>query len=153
MATPTGGYNLQRASTATSTALVMAQVWAPAATAIECTRAYANQGSSTTSGGVEIATGKATAAGTGTSATPTFVGQMQASRCTGSTTTTQINQTIAGTFANSLDIAGVNVLNGYLYFPVPEARPIVMGANGVCVRTVTSPASVNMYAGIDFLEY
>ena len=155
MAAPSGAYQLIRPATATTTALVMAQVWVPIGTAIEVTRSYVNQGSSTTSGGVEIATTLATAAGTGTLATPTFLGQMQASRCVGGTTATQINQTIAGTLTNNLDDQGVNVLNGYLYFPVPEARQMIVNsaARGVALRTVTAPASVNFVAGIDYLEY
>jgi len=156
MATPTGAYQLIRAAVATSTAITLNQVWIPAGTAVEVVRAYANQGSSTTSGGAEFDLVNQTSAATVTSQAATAAGpNTVASRCVNGTTSTGITSTIAGTAGNKIDNAGVNVLNGYLYFPVPEARPILLGsaARGVNLRTVTTLTSVNLISGIDWLEY
>ena len=156
MATPTGAYQLIRAATATSTAITLNQVWIPAGTAIECTRAYANQGSSTTSGGAEVDLVNQTAAATVTSQGPTAGGpNTVASRCVAGTTAPGITSTIAGTAGSKIDNLGFNVLNGYLYFPVPEARPLLLGsaARGLNLRTNNTLTSVNLISGVDWLEY
>ena len=156
MATPTGGYDLIRPATATTTAITLNQVWVPIGTAIEVTRAYANQGSSTTSGGAEFDLVQQTAAATVTGQSPAKgSANMVASRCVTGTSATGITSTIAGTAGDKIDNNGVNVLNGYLYFPVPEMRPLQLGAaaRGVNLRTNNTLASVNLVSGVDWLEY
>lgn len=158
MASPSGVYNLIRTSTTTSTAITIQLVWVPVTTAIETTRAWCNQSTITTSSQTRIQLLRKTGtAPTVTSATPAIVGTAgtQASKCVGGTAATGITATAEGTDGTVYVEEGFNIVNGWLYLPVPEERIMVGGsaANGIGLKFPTAPTSAGWVSGQEYLEY
>jgi hypothetical protein len=160
MAAPSGAYTLIRAAVTTSTAITINQVLVPAVTAAECTRAWCNQSTITTTNQTRIQLNRCATAGTVTSqaATPAQNG-MQASKCVNSATATGITATIEPGTANTWWSEGFNIVNGILYLPVPEARMLIVGAASgtgtplITLKFPTAPASADYTSGIEWLEY
>lgn len=156
MAAVSGVYDLIRSSTTTSTAITIQSVWVPTTTAIEITRAWANQSTITTSAQTRIQLVRITTSGTVTSATPAPSSPgMQASKCVGGTAATGITATVEGTKSTVYVEEGFNIVNGWLYLPVPEERKLVGGsaANGVALFFPTAPTSAGWVSGQSWLEY
>ena len=153
MASPSGVYNLVRPATATSTAITIQQVLAPAGTMIELTRSWVNQSTVTTSAQTRIQVLRKSAVATVTLQNPALLGiGMQASKCVGGTGATGITATVEGTDSAVLIEEGFNIVNGWLYLPVPEER--IYTINGaVCLKFPTAPAAANFSSGQEWLEF
>lgn len=158
MAANSGTYNLVRSAVATSTAITIEVVWVPVTTAIEVTRAWVNQSSVTTSSQTRIQLLRKTGtAPTVTSQTPAVAGTpgSQASKCVGGTAASGITATAEGTDGTVWIEEGFNVVNGWLYLPVPEERIMNLGstASGVALKFPSAPLSATYASGIEWLEY
>lgn len=159
MAAPSGLYNLIRSTVVTSTAITIQLVWVPAGTtAIEQTRAWVNQSTVTTSAQTRIQLLRKTGtAPTVVSQSPAVIGSAstQASKCVGGTAATGITASAEGTDGTVYIEEGFNIVNGWLYLPVPEERFMVGGstANGVGLKFPTAPTSASYVSGQQFLEY
>lgn len=153
MASPSGAYNLIRPATATSTAITIQQVLAPAGTMIEFTRAWLNQSTVTTSAQTRIQLLRKSAVATVTLQNPALLGlAMQASKCVGGTGATGITATVEGTDSAVIIEEGFNIVNGWLYLPVPEER--IYTINGaVGLKFPTAPSVANYSSGQEWLEY
>jgi hypothetical protein len=156
MAAPSGSYSLIRQGVSTSTAITVNQVLAPAASAIEITRAEVTQDNVTTTGQTRVQLNRNSTACTVTSATagPQANG-MQASKCVGGTSATGITATAEGTIAATPWSAGFNVVNGVLYLPVPEQRWLLVGsaAGFAALKLAVAPAAVQLTSIVEWLEY
>jgi len=156
MAAISGVYDLIRPSTTTSTAITVAQVLVPTTAVIEVTRAWCNQSTITTSAQTRIQLVRTTTTGTFTSATPAPSSPgMQASRCVGGVNATGITATVEPTKSSVYVEEGFNIVNGWLYLPVPEERKMVGGAaaTGIGLFFPTAPTSAGWVSGIGWLEY
>ena|SRR5436190_13935242 len=153
MAAVSGVYNLVRSSTTTSTAITIQQVTTVAGTMIETVRAWCNQSTITTSSQTRVQLLRKSSAATVTSQTPALLSvSMQASKCVGGTTATGITATIEGTDAAVYDEEGFNVVNGWLYLPVPEER-IALVNTSIALKFPTAPTSAGYVSGQTWLEY
>lgn len=153
MGTPSGVYNLIRPTTATSTAITIQQVTAPAGTAIEFVRCWVNNSTVTTSGQTRIQLLVKSTAATVTSQNPALLGKsMQASKCVGGTGATGITATVEGTDSTVLIEEGFNVVNGWLYLPVPEERIDMINLT-VGLKFPTAPPTCNFPSGQEWLEF
>jgi len=156
MATPSGGYTLIRQGVSTSTAITVNQVLAPALSAVEFTRAWANQDNVTTTGQTRVQLNRNSTACTVTSQTPAPTANgMQASKCVGGVSATGITATAEGTITATPWTEGFNVVNGILYLPVPEARWLLVGsaAGFAALKFATAPAAAQFTTGLEWLEY
>lgn len=158
MAANSGVYNLIRASVTTSTAITIQLVWVPVTAVIEVTRCWVNQSTVTTSSQTRIQLIRKTGtAPTVTSQSPAIVGtaSSQASKCVGGTAATGITATAEGTNGTVYIEEGFNIVNGWLYLPVPEERIMVGGnaANGIGLLFPTAPTSAGWVSGQEFIEY
>lgn len=158
MAAVSGAYSLVRSAVSTTTAITIQVVWVPAGTtAIETVRAWVNQSTVTTSAQTRIQLLRKTGtAPTVTSATPAPLSPgMQASKCVGGAAATGISASGEGTDSTVYIEEGWNVVNGWLYLPVPEERIMTGGssANGIALKFPTAPASASYVSGQTFLEY
>lgn len=152
MAAVSGVYTLVRSSVTTSTAITIQQVLAPAGTMIEVTRCWVNQSTITTSAQTRAQFLRKTAAATVTSQTPALLSpSMQASKCVGGTAATGITASAEGTDGAVYDEEGFNVVNGWLYLPVPEERVAIIGI--VALKFPTAPTSAGYASGQEWLEY
>lgn len=153
MAAVSGVYNLIRSSVTTSTAITIQQVTVPAAVAAEFTRAWVNQSTITTSAQTRIQLLRKSTAATVTSQTPALLGvAMQASKCVGGTGATGITATNEQTDGAVYIEEGFNVVNGWLYLPVPEER-ILMINTTLGLKFPTAPTSAGYISGQEWLEY
>lgn len=153
MAAVSGVYNLIRSSVTTSTAITIQQVTVPAATAAEFTRAWVNQSTITTSAQTRIQFLRKSTAATVTSQTPALLSvSMQASKCVGGTGATGITATVEGTDAAVYLEEGFNIVNGWLYLPVPEERIMLINTT-VGLKFPTAPTSAGFVSGQEWLEY
>jgi hypothetical protein len=156
MAAPSGAYSLIRQGVSTSTAITLNQVLAPAASAVEFTRAQVSQDNVTTTGQTRAQLNRNSTACTVTSATPAATGNgMQASKCVGGTSATGITASAEGTITATPWTEGFNVVNGVLYLPVPEDRFLLVGsaAGFAALKLAVAPAAVTMTSTMAWLEY
>lgn len=156
MATPSGAYQITRAAAAYAQQNVI-QVGVPIGTMAEVTRAWTSQSTITASGqtGMTLMR-KSAAASVGTAATPTPQNpNMVASRCIGGAALTAIDLTTNGTDGVTLYQDGFNVVNGWLYLPVPEERATSLGAAAtfLAMKYIAAPAAASYSNGIEWLEY
>lgn len=153
MAAQSGAYNLVRTSTTTSTAITVVQGGGVAGTGAEISRAWCNQSTITATAQTRIQLLLKSAAATVTSQTPALlVPAAQASKLVGGTTASGITATIEGTDSTIWDEEGFNIVNGYLYLPVPEER-IMTIARVFAHKFPTAPTSAGYINGIEWLEY
>jgi hypothetical protein len=153
MAAPSGVYNLIRTSTTTSTAITIQQVTAPAGSLAEFTRAWVNQSTVTTSSQTRIQLLRKSTAATVTSQTPGLLGvNMQASKCVGGIGASGITATVEGTDSTVYIEEGFNIVNGWLYLPVPEERVGIINTT-VGLKFPTAPTSAGYASGQEWLEY
>lgn len=153
MAAVSGVYNLIRSSVTTLTAITIQQVTVPAATGAEFTRAWVNQSTITTSAQTRIQLLRKSTPATVTSQTPALLGiSMQASKCVGGTGATGITASNEQTDGAVYLEEGFNVVNGWLYLPVPEER-ILMIDDTLGLKFPTAPTSAGYISGQEWLEY
>jgi len=158
LAANSGLYSLVRSTVTTSTAITIQLVWVPTTTAIETTRAWCNQSTITTSAQTRIQLLRKTGtAPTVTSQSPVVVGTpgSQASKCVGGTAASGITASAEGTDGTVYVEEGFNIVNGWLYLPVPEERIMILGstASGIALKFPTAPTSAGWISGQEFLEY
>ncbi len=157
MAAPAGAYNLIRGSVATSTAITVNQVLAPALAAAEFTRAWCNQDSVTTTNQTRVQLNRnSTACTMGTGVSPAPLGNgMQASKAVSGTSATGITASAEGTVTATVWSEGFNIVNGILYLPVPEARWMLVGsaAGFAALKFPGAPAAASYTTGLEWLEY
>jgi hypothetical protein len=60
--------------------------------------------------------------------------------------------TTLGTDGAVLYTDSFNWQNGWLYLPVPEERPVVVGAGIVCLKFPVAPVAQTLNCGIDIIE-
>jgi len=123
---------------------------------IAIVRAWCSQVGSTTSAQTSIRLIRKTAAATVTAAVGTdFVdhdlSDPAASLQVG-TALTGHTATVEGTDGDIIIAEGFNVLNGWLYLPVPEERIIVPAAGIVGVKFPVAPAAATYEIGVTFGE-
>jgi len=154
MAAASGLYQLVRAPVTTSTAITINQVTSVAGVAEEFTRAWANQTTVTATAQCRISFLRKSGVATVTSQAATAMGNgMQASKCVNGTTATGVTATIEGTDGNIYIDEGFNIVNGWLYLPVPEERKMMVGADTSALKFTTAPTSASWVSGIEWLEY
>ncbi len=154
-------YTVLNKAVTVSTAITVIQLKAGANNGITILRASATQTSSTTSAQAEIALIRKSAAATVTAAvdasdnTATIIRRdpnQSAASATLSTSGTGITATVEGTDANTVLREGFNVLNGWLYIPVPEERIFVPPAGIIGLKFPTAPASETWDFEVVFME-
>jgi len=153
MAAVSGVYTLVRPATATSTAITIQQVTAPAGTAVEFVRCWVTQSTIVTSAQAGIRFLRKSTPATVTSATPALLGVgMQASKCVGGTGATGITASNEQTDGAVYVEEGFNVVNGWLYLPVPEERVYLVNATAG-LKFTAAPSATSYQSGQTWLEY
>jgi len=147
-----GIYKISRNVT-TSTAITIIQIKAGASRPLKILRAWVTQSDSTTSTQTGIQLLRKTAAATVTSYTPLLMRPNDpVANAAGSTSGTGITATAEGTDGDILIEEGFNILNGWLYLPIPEER-IIVPVNGIIgLKFPVAPGSALYKAGIIFGE-
>lgn len=142
------GVYIARNKATHSTAITILQLTAPSTASIEILRAWVSQQGSTTSAQPEITLLRKTATATVTSLTPvkTHPQDVAADSTAGHTASAE------GTDGDILASDGFNVLNGWLYLPVPEERITVDPSGIIALKFVVAPASQSWHYGIIFRE-
>ena len=154
MAGQSGLYQAVRATVTPSTAITIQQVTSVASVAEEFTRCWVNQNTITATAQCRINFLRKSAVATVTSQVATAMGNgMQASKCVNGTTATGITATIEGTNGNVYIEEGFNIVNGWLYLPVPEERKMMVGADSIGLLFPTAPTSAGWISGIEWIEY
>lgn len=152
MAVYSGAYNLIRTATTTSTAITIQQVTSVAAVAAEFLRAWVQQSTVTTSSQTRIQMLRKSTAATVTSQTPGLLSvNMQASKCVGGTGASGITATNEQTDSTVYIEEGFNIINGWLYLPVPEERITVINTT-VGLKFPTAPTSAGYASGQEWQE-
>jgi len=154
-------YTVLNKGVTVSTAITVIQLKAGANNGAVILRASATQRGSTTSVQEDIALIRKSSAATVTAAvdatdnTATIVRRdpnQSAASATLSTTGTGITGTAEGTDANTVVREAFNVLNGWLYIPVPEERPYVPPAGIIALKFINAPASQTWDFELVFME-
>lgn len=148
MANPSGIYVARLDAVSVAAARTLVQLNAPATRVLEVIRAWV-QFDTTTSGSQDIRLKRVTTAGTGTAFAPILLRPADAAAATTVTT----NHTAEGTLGAELWREEVNVLNGFLWLPVPEERIIVGPSGRLALDLPVAPAAaVVVTAGIVWAE-
>lgn len=141
----------QQASIASAITLV--QLKAGSTAICRIIKAWASQSTLTSSSQVSIALLRKSGAATVTSYTPRLIDPGDsAAAAVGGTSATGVNASGEGSNGDILVQASFNVLNGWLWVPVPEDRIIVAPSGIVGLTLITAPASSTWDAGIIFEE-
>lgn len=137
-------------SRAVSTAITILQVTAPSTMTLEIIRAWVTQSTSTTSAQADVILVRKTATATGgTSITPVKLESGDPSP----TFTAVRTATGEGTDGDIVAGEGFNVLNGWLYVPVPEERIKVPPSGILALKFPSAPANVTYRYGITLREH
>lgn len=138
------------ASSAVSTSTNLLQVTAPSTMTLEIIRAWVMQSTSTTSAQTDIIlVRKSATASAGSTATPVKLE-------VGDPAPTFTAMSAAGTNGTDTDIVygeGFNILNGWLYSPVPEERIIVPPSGMLALKFPSTPPSATYRYGITLREH
>lgn len=154
-------YTVLNKAVTVSTAITVIQIKAGANNGCEILRASVTQRGSTTSVQEDIAFVRKSSAATVTAAvdatdgTATIVKRdpnQSAASATLGTTATGITASGEGTDANVVLREGFNVLNGWMYLPVPEERIFIPPAGILGLKFLTAPASQTWDFEVVFLE-
>jgi hypothetical protein len=140
-----GFYAYHMDAQAVSTAITILEVAAPATAVLRLIRAWCSQSNSTTSAMNTIEIVRKTATITG-AATPPSVIPLDGSAASG--VTQKWKATAEGTDGNIVYADAFNVLNGWLWLPVPEERIIVPPSGIIALKFPSAPASANYTAGL-----
>lgn len=147
---PAGDVYIIRSEAVVSGAISVLQVKAGASNAFEILRAIVTQRGSTTSAQEGIAIVRKTVPATVTSAVVGTTGNIFQRNPSGAgfnislgASATGFTATNEGTDGDILLKEGFNVLNGWLYMPVPEERLYVPPGNTVALKFLNAPASQN----------
>ena len=150
MAGYSGIYSVMLEGVSISGADTLLEVVASADQSVELLRIEVAQDSSTTSTMQEIAIQTFSATGTGTAETPTK--HNPSSAAAGSTAKSAI--TVEGAGAAVIYRSAFNILNGWLYLPVPEERFVFNGGDVFGVTFIVAPdAAITTSATLTFAEF
>ncbi len=150
-----GIYVVNMTRVAVTGAITLIQVKAGANAGLEIVRASFAQSGSTTSTMQPIQINRKSAAATVTSFTPLLIGGANdaAAQAVGSTTATGTNASGEGTDTDVLIADVPNILNGWLYLPVPEERIQVIPGGIVGLKFPVAPgSSLTVTAQVVFRE-
>lgn len=143
MAQYTGVYSILMSAVVVSTARTLIQLNAPSTHALEIIRAWITQELSEVSTQEAIQILRVSTAGTGTAGDERALRGSQVAQATGTT-----NHTAEGTAGDILLREGFNILNGFLYLPVPEERIYIPPSGRIALKFPVAPASATWTAGI-----
>lgn len=145
-----GTYTVHGDAQAVSTAITILEVTAPSVSCLQLIRAWVGQSSSTSSAMARIQILRKSATITGTASPPTprplEIG-MPASGVT-----VKWIATGEGTDGVLLDEETFNILNGWLWLPVPEERIWVPPSGIIALKFPAAPTSANWTFGMTFRE-
>lgn len=149
-----GLYVVNMTRVSVSTAITLIQIKAGTNNPLEIVEARVSQSGSTTSAQQPIQIMRKTGAATVTSFTPLLLSTGDAaSQAVGSTSGTGITATVEGTDGDILVQDVFNVLNGWIFLPVPEQRPWVKGGDIIGLKFPVAPGSaLTVTASITFKE-
>lgn len=150
----TGVYIAYMNAVSVSGAITLVQVKAGTSRAVELLRVSVSQSGSTSSTMQRIQINRKSAAATVTSFTSLAMRNGDsAADAVGGTSATGTNATVEGTDTNILIVDTFNILNGWLWVPVPEER-ITLPAGGIIgVKFPAAPgAALTVTASIVFAE-
>lgn len=148
-----GPFSVTLSNVAVTGAITLIQIRAGSTSSVEILKAWTSQSSSTVSAQQRIRVSRKSAAATVTSATPAAFGGGAAADAVGGTSSTGTNASAEGTDSTTLVDDVFNVLNGWLYVPIPEERIIVPPSGFIALRFPTAPGSSTTYtAGMIFQE-
>lgn len=137
-----------------STAITILQIKAGASNPLELIRAQISQGLSETSTQEQVQILRKSAAATVTSVTPLLLDpESQAAAAVGGTAATGKTATVEGTDGDVLVDDGFNILNGWLWLPVPEERIRVDAGGIIAMKFPVAPASATYRATMVFREF
>lgn len=145
-----GVYVVLVEGTSVSVAKTIAEVTAPADSAVTLLRAWVGQDVSETSEALVVGITTKSAAGAGTAFTPRKLNPRYAAA---GSTARVADFTGEGTITEDLYREAFNILNGWLWLPVPEERITIAGGDIVGIRLRTAPAAaLTISAGLVFAE-
>ena len=138
-------------------AVTLLQIAANAARPLVPLRAWVSQHASVTSTQVAAELVRKTAAATVTAAVAADFKKhlpTQDANCTVQLGTALSGHTATaeGTDGDDFNAEGWNILNGWLYLPVPEERIVVPGGGIVGLKLLVAPPAATYRAGITFVE-
>jgi len=141
-------YVARLSSVSVSVVKTLIQVTAPSTAHLKILRAWISNDASETSQQEVAQILRKTAGGTGTSFTPIKLDPNDA--VAGATVIN--NLTAEGTDGDILISEGFNILNGWLYVPVPEERIIVPPGGIIGLKLATLAAAFTVSAGLVWME-
>jgi len=144
-----GKYSVLAENENISTAITILELTAPSTAPLELTRAWCDNVSSTTSAVARIRLLRKTATVTGT-ASPPSARALDASATSG--VTVKWKATAEGTNGDILISAGFNVLNGWLYLPVPTELIIVPPSGMIALLFQGTVPNINWTFGFAWRE-
>lgn len=147
-------YVVNLIATSVSGAITLVQLKAGSEAGLEIIRASIAQSGSTTSAQQRVQLLRKSAAATVTSFTPVPANPNDAAaKAVGGTSATGTNASAEGTDGDVLVADVFNVLNGWLYLPVPEERPAVAPGGIIALKFPAAPgAALIVTAQIVFRE-
>jgi len=136
-------YSVISPAASISAAQDLVRITAPSDASLEILRASVSQRDSETSSQVEVLLKRAASTGAGTAITPEalFSGSSNAQAYGGTAIAVDSTGTASSTSVNPLVGEGFNLLNGWLYMPVPEERILVGPSSHLVVRLNSAPAA------------
>lgn len=142
-------YSVELVNQAVNAAITLVQVKAGAASIFRILRAWCSQSNQTSSAQQAIEIVRKSAAATVTSATPLLIDPGDsAANAVGGTSATGTNANAEGTDGDILYRDNFNVLNGWLWVPVPEERILVAPSGIIGLKFPIAPgASMTVSAG------
>lgn len=145
-----GTYSVVAEAQTISTAITILELTAPATGSVQLLRAWVQQSSSTTSAMARVQILRKTATITGT-ATPPTVRSFEVGHAT-TGVTVKWKATAEGTDGNILHSEAFNILNGWLYLPVPEERIWIPPSGLLALKFPAAPTSADYTFGMTFAE-
>lgn len=142
------GYSVVGSSSNPTTSINVIQLTAPSTAVVEIMRVWIEQSTSTTSAMADAKLCRLSAAGT-TNTTFTAAKMEPGAPTAGSTVVTT---STAGTATDTLAAESFNILNGWLWIPVPEERPVVAPSGIVAVIFTATPTAATYRYGMTFQE-
>jgi hypothetical protein len=143
-------YSVVAQAQTVATAITILQIQAPGAAAVEILRAWCQQSSSTTSAMARIEILRKTVGITGTAGPPTPQPTEVGAAAAGSVIAWRA--TAEGTDGVILYEEAFNILNGWVYLPVPEERFAIGPANMLALKFPAAPPSASYTFGMVFRE-
>lgn len=141
-------FTVRMAPTAVTVAKTLIRVSAPATTALVILRAWITQETKVTSEQLRALIQRASTTGTGTATTPEKHEVGDAAFAGSAAVNLTAEPTLTGNPFNNEDF---NILNGFIYVPMPEERVIVPPSGIIVLRSDIAPAaSMTMTAGMTF---